>query len=183
MKKILLTSFVVVICHMTFGQDVTNHSGANVFLELGGAAGVSANFEKMYPIANRYFASGRAGMGLFPSDGGMFHFGSWVPMIPLGVNLGYGKTLSLETGLGVVLGFSDLQRDYRNLKKTLKWWVPTIGFRYQRQGKGLFLRLGYTPHILNAGCSDPICKGPATNQGYFHMVGLSIGTRVGIKGN
>lgn len=72
MKNVLIILLVLLAATVLKGQDSTRFTNSNVFLELGGAGFVSANFEKIFPLNEVARLSGRAGLGLFPTDLGLF---------------------------------------------------------------------------------------------------------------
>ena len=182
MKNILIISTALLISPVLKGQETTNFTNSNVFLEFGGAGFFSANYERILPINEVVRLTGRAGIGVFQKDkGGMFELPSVSPILPLMFNFVYGRSISLEAGLGVTVGFEDYGSKNVN-NGLIKWYNGTIGLRYQNPDRGLLIRLGYTPQISNPFiCQDSMCREIRRKIGLYNMVGLSVGTRIKSK--
>lgn len=182
MKKVLIISFFLLTATVLRGQDSTYFTKSNVFLEFGGAGGLSANYERLFPINDLVKFSGRAGLGFYPTNLGLFgtkpRFSAVVPIM---FNFIYGRTISLETGLGLSIGFDDAGSEDVNAG-FVKWYNGTLGLRLQKPGKGLLLRLGYTPiATFSSVCQNSLCTETQREFGFHHRIGVSLGTRIKSK--
>lgn len=181
MKKIIIFSFALLISTVLKGQETNYFTNSIVFLELGGAGFVSANYERFFPINEVVKVTGRAGLGFGATDMGMFENPRLSPVFPLMFNFVYGRTISLEAGLGMTIGFNDFGGKNVNTG-LIKWYNGVIGLRFQNPAKGLLIRLGYTPQISNPFiCQDPMCREIRREFGLYNLIGLSVGTRIRSK--
>ena len=142
----------------------------------------SANYERLFPINDVVNLSGRAGLGIFPTDLGLFGSKTrWSAVAPFMFNFIYGRTISLEAGLGLTIGFDDAGREGVN-PGLVKWYNGTLGLRFQKPGKGLLIRLGYTPVVtFPVICQNSLCTETQREFRFHHWIGVSLGTRIKLK--
>lgn len=131
----------------------------SVFVELfGNGLGLSANFDSRFSARANGFGF-RAGIGYFPGT----IFNSGFVTLPIGLNHLAGKGPHyLESGVGVTFlpgGISVFGNNDWKVNGVL--FVPSLGYRYAKQGGGFQGRLALTPWI-----------GPAGVHTFF---GLSVG--------
>jgi hypothetical protein len=160
-------------------QEAPAFTKTNLYLELGGAGFLSANVEQLFPLHESLRASARLGLGFYPSELGIMG-GKTVmsAIVPLTGSLIWGKRFSLETGLGLSLGF-DKTEDAYDGQGVVKWFNGIAGFRYQRPDGGFLFRLGYTPWIgFPSVCLDTNCQQTERTTNVIHALGLSLGARL-----
>ncbi len=183
MKKVMLLSFALLAATVLKGQDSTYFTNSNVFVELGGPGIVSANYERLFPLNEVAGFSGRAGLGLYPTDLGLFGTSpSWSEIVPLMFNFIYGRDISLEAGFGLSLGFDDAEDAYGN-SGPVKWYNGSLGLRYQNpNGKGFLTRIVYTPIITFPGkCQNSTCTNKKSKIDFLNFFGISLGIRIKSK--
>ncbi len=137
------------------GQELTKNnlpSENTLFFEVGGAAGIaSINYDRLFlSINDRIRLSGRIGISsysdfhenippdLFIPFGVFAMYAYGINNIELGVGGTYLNYSSRAIGLDGNVGF------VRNKELLLN---PSIGYRLQKTGGGIFLRLSYSPFI------------------------------------
>ncbi|HIN39518.1 MAG TPA: hypothetical protein EYM84_04520 [Flavobacteriales bacterium] len=137
------------------GQGLTKNNLASVntiFLEIGGAAGIpSLNYDRLVlSLDDRIKLSGRVGISsysdfhkdispdLFIPFGVFIMYAYGVNHIELGLGLTYLNYSAYDIGLDGKVGF---------VRKKDLLSNPSIGYRLQKTGGGIFLRLSYTPFI------------------------------------
>jgi hypothetical protein len=167
----MLLSFALLAATVLKGQDSSYFTNSNVFAELGAAGGISANYERLFPINEVAGFSGRAGLGIYPLNLGLFGSKNvWAAIFPLMFNFIYGRTIALEAGLGLSIGFDNSIYSSGNL---VKWYNGTLGVRFQKPGRGLLIRFGFTPQIVFSPYRQEYILEPG--------VGISIGSRIKSK--
>lgn len=127
MKKVILISFALLAATVLEGQDSIRFTNSYAFLELGGAGLLSANYERTFPINGKARFSGRAGIGMYPTDLGLFGARMrWGAVLPLKFNFMYGRTFSLEAGLGLSVGFYKAE-DIDGNDSFINWYNGNLG--------------------------------------------------------
>ncbi|MDQ3277656.1 MAG: YfaZ family protein [Bacteroidota bacterium] len=153
MKRFLLCLLALTFSAPVFSQDL-QRPVSNIFLELGGNAGVlSLNYDRRFSKTNSGFGW-RVGVGLgaVPSH----IMASFIPTFPLGINYLLGKgSHHLEVGAGVTLANEDFSPSGERIAS--KYFVPSVGYRFQRL-KGFSFRVFFSPFLgkkneLSAGLS------------------------------
>ena len=154
---------------MSFSQksDSLQLPKNSLFLELGGnACGFgSINYERVFPISDKFYISGRVGLGAF-----YFMNISSISIPVLGnVIFKIANILSLEAGLGTTLFFKKKQDspEESGLDPLL---TGLIGLRLQHPGKGFCFRAGFTP-IIETRKIDPY----VFTQTFTPFAGVSFG--------
>ena len=138
---------------MSFSQksDSLQLPKNSLSLELGGnACGFgSINYERVFPIADKFYISGRVGLGAF-----YFMNISSISIPVLGnVIFKVVNILSLEAGLGTTLFFKK-KKDSPKESGLDPLLTGLIGLRLQHPGKGFCFRAGFTP-IVELRTTDP----------------------------
>lgn len=159
MKKILIITIIALI----ISNAIHSQGNKSVFFELGGnGLGFSANFDSRFAKAENGFGY-RVGIGFFPAvdEGSADVLIPSTPAmltIPVGINYvtGTGRH-HLEAGIGATYvhmsgtissdfwGFSD------NVNGGGVGFVPSIGYRSGKVGKGLQFRAVISPVIGSGG--------------------------------
>jgi hypothetical protein len=169
---------VTILC----AQDTLRFTRTNLYVELGGAGFFAGNVEHLLGIGNSVNLSGRAGLGFYPSELGLGtgrtrHSG----IVPITVSLIYGGKFSVETGLGLSLGWDDASDAYDN-RGPIKWYNGMLGLRYQKPGRGFLFRFGYTPLIqYHYICMDTECIDTRRELQIQPFFGISLGSRLKAK--
>jgi len=149
----------------TKSQIDTNQFSKNVlYLEIGGLGSYgSLNYERVMFIKSKTLITGRIGIGTYSI---MDYTSSYNPdiFIPITINGLLGKNHKIELGVGQTIS-NIIQANHSN-------WEPeretslhanfTIGYRYQKDTRGMIFRCSYTPVI-------------EFYKYYRHWAGLSIG--------
>ncbi len=159
-----------------FSQD--DHPNIAITLDLGGnSGGYSVNGE--YEILNHdyYKMNARLGFGYLPVKGPNFL------SVPIGINLLTGnKKHHIEFGIGAsyIKGLSFTAIDNtRYYPSNALYFVPSIGYRYDKLTKGLIFKAYYSPlivirdfidknKIINDVTRDVVLSGTATREDYFN---------------
>lgn len=147
--KIGLTLLLLTICLLGFSQNKTNDIALT--LDICGNSGLySINSEYEIGNFNNFKLNTRIGIGYFAKKNYEF-FG-----IPIGLNLLTGlKSHHLELGLGAsfIKGMENfpIYDLYYSVEKMTQskclYFVPSIGYRYDKLTKGLILKIYYSPLI------------------------------------
>jgi hypothetical protein len=178
--QIVLMLLTLSIVNLTVtAQDSVHYSKSNLFVELGGAGFFSGNFERLFSIRKSFTVSGRLGLGVYPSQIGIFGGPSKSSGIaPLTLSMIYGNRFAIESGYGLSVGWDNAEDAYGN-KGPLKWFTGILGFRYQKPGGGFLFRLDYTPWIRYPEiCLDTNCIEKSRRTEFTHVFGLSLGWRL-----
>lgn len=122
-----------------------------LYVEAGGTGGYgSMNYEKLITSQNHLRIVGRIGVGTYNILDFQNRLNPDV-LFPIGINGVYGKSHSLEIGVGQTI--STLvkvdQTDYLKRRKTSFHASFNIGYRYQPKKGGFLFRCSYTPIIEN----------------------------------
>jgi hypothetical protein len=183
MKKILMVLIGLMAATVLSAQDTLRFTRNNVYFELGGAGALlSGNLEHWLSISNSLKLSGRAGLGFYPTELGLFGGKTiYSGIVPLSASLIYGNKFSVEAGLGLSIGWDDASDAHDN-QGPIKWYNGMLGLRYQKPGKGFLFRFGYTPimRIKNV-CLDTDCLYTRKETLIMPYFGLSMGTRLKAK--
>jgi len=178
MKTTLLLLLALFTATASVGQEHAGFTSSNVYLELLGAAGlVSGNYEKLLPLNEVAGFSARVGVGIYPTNLGILSGQTRLAAVfPVMFNFIYGRTFALETGVGASL--ASRKNDF-DTDSIIKYYNGTLGVRYQKPGRGLILRLGFTPIMLISDfCRDNQCTERDRTSKIQPGVGFSIGTRI-----
>lgn len=165
-----LVSVFFFIQKYSYGQDTIRPNNKNeVFLELGGAAGVySLNYQReIVQIDSSFVVGGRLGIYVLPQTNGLGTDYS----IPFGIYLKkYFKKHSFEFGVGELFQSTNIWDLFEDDKiKNIKQLDTYLSFAYQFNiSHGFFIKLAYTPHIL---FNEPDEEGTV----FGHWAGLTIG--------
>lgn len=150
MKNAFIFCLFGILCftQTSFSQE-TRFRGLVAYAEYG-AAGVSytANVEHLIFAKWGWYANGRIGFGVSKREDNIPIF------IPVGVNFYRGKRNSHpEVGLG--LSYAEgLQVVGTSINKAL-YFMPSLSYKFQKPGGGLFFRIGYAPYIKLKEFSKP----------------------------
>ena len=165
MKRELLIIIFCTLKFLCFSQKdsakVSNHS---VYLEIGGVGGYgSLNYEKNIFHKKDVSLTLRLGMSAYHL---MDYRNKLNPdvLIPLLINTRYGKNHQVEFGIGETVSsivYANTS-DYKQKRVFKLSTVFSIGYRYQKNTKGIFYRIAYTPIF-------------EFNQYYKNWAGLSCG--------
>lgn len=147
-RPFISTTLCFVFAGFTVAQKAKGQSAhaSNVFLELGGNAGIiSLNYDRRFGAGDNGFG-GRIGIGCGVVPNHMF--GDAVLTVPVAVNYLAGEGPHyLEAGAGFTFGESAFGGKYRTDGKAVHF-VPSLGYRYQRATGGFTFRAMASPHIL-----------------------------------
>jgi hypothetical protein len=183
MKNILMVLIGLMAATILSAQDTIRFSRNTVYFELGGAGALlSGNVEHFHSISNSLKLSGRAGLGFYPIELGLFGGKTiYSGIVPISASLIYGNKFSVEAGLGLSIGWDDTSDAHDN-HGPIKWYNGMLGLRYQKPGKGFLFRFGYTPIIRNKNvCLDTNCLETRTETLIMPYFGISMGTRLKAK--
>jgi hypothetical protein len=154
---------------MSFSQksDSLRLPKNSLSIELAGnACGFgSINYERVFPISDKFYISGRVGVG------GFYYMNISSISIPILGNVIFKivNILSLEAGLGTTLFFKTKQ--YSPAESGLDPLLTgLIGIRLQHPGKGFCFRAGFTP-IIDLRSTDPY----VFTQTFTPLAGFSFG--------
>ena len=166
MKSTNVFVLIVVLLHShVFSQtDTTKLSKNIIYGEVFGAGGYgSINYERIFYTNNRVSVSARIGLGTYHIKDFTGKFNPDL-LVPLAINGFHGFEHRAEFGIGQTIS-SIVEADIENLDPSRKTCYSTFfnaGYRYQKMGSGLFLRIAYTPIIEN-------------NKRWINWGGFSIG--------
>jgi len=144
MRKALLFTVFLLMSHFIFAQT------RSLFLEFGGnGCGLSANFDSRFGKKANGFGY-RVGIGFSPKFGKVAEDVISLPVdftIPIGINHLAGKGPHyFESGLGLTfISGSEIGRGSE------LFFIPGIGYRYAKIGKGFQGRFVTTPLIGHGG--------------------------------
>ena len=144
MRKALLFTVFLLMSHFIFAQT------RSLFLEFGGnGCGLSANFDSRFGKKANGFGY-RVGIGFSPKFGKVAEDVISLPVdftIPIGINHLAGKGPHyFESGLGLTfISGSEIGRGSE------LFFIPSIGYRYAKIGKGFQGRFVTTPLIGHGG--------------------------------
>jgi hypothetical protein len=183
MKKILMVLIGLMAATILSAQDTLRFSRNNLYFELGGAGVLlSGNLEHFLSISNSLILSGRAGLGFYPIELGLFGGKTiYSGIVPISASLLYGNKFSVEAGLGLSIGWDD-DSDAHDNNGPIKWYNGMLGLRYQKPGKGFLFRFGYTPIMrFKNVCLDSYCLETRREILIMPYFGISMGTRLKAK--
>ncbi len=164
MKKIIIQTIVFLIPIITFGQESIKASQTkrnSIYFEaFGQGLYNSFSFDRLYNVDKKIKTSFSAGLTIIP------HPEFFVLGVPVSYNYIFGqKNHHLELGLGITamylrqgqINASESVTDINGVTKTndyigyknnfYTYFTPKIGYRFQKNSGGLFLRLTLTPSI------------------------------------
>ena len=134
------------------------------YLEIAGIGGYgSLNYENIPYQKNNFMLSIRSGISTYHLTDFMNKFNPDI-IIPLAVNVIYGKNHCIEFGLGQTIT-SIVHSDPINFMQSRSIKLSsnlTLGYRYQKTQGGIVFRGGYMPIIEN-------------NKYFRHWAGISFG--------
>jgi hypothetical protein len=144
MRKILSFTAFLLMSHFIFAQT------RSLFLEFGGnGCGLSANFDSRFGKKENGFGY-RVGIGFAPGFGKVADDVVSLPVdftIPIGINHLAGKGPHyFESGLGLTFISGSEVGSGNQL-----FFIPSIGYRYAKIGKGFQGRIVTTPLIGSGG--------------------------------
>ena len=135
-------------------QALLAQGNKSVFIELGAnGMGLSANYDARFSKSDKGLGY-RVGVGFVPGMDLIIIQTSGFLTIPVGLNYLAGKAPHyLEAGLGstYVNGVSVKVFGSETGKANALGWVPSLGYRYATAGKGLQLRIIFSPFIGSGG--------------------------------
>lgn len=144
MRK-LLVCVLLFFSAPAFAQQkgATSPAASNLFLELGGNAGLfSLNYDRRFSNKNNGFG-GRIGGGFAYVSGHIF--GNFIFTVPVAINYLTGSgPHHLEAGAGVTFGTEGFGHDYMSERKRV-FFVPNLGYRYQPMTKRFTFRAVASP--------------------------------------
>src|SRR5215510_8051185 len=149
MKKLVLITFIGL-----FGtKSMQAQANKSVFLEVGGnGVGFSLNFDSRFTKSEKGFGY-RVGIGLVPGVNEYPINNSTAVIIPVGLNYLTGKTPNyLEAGIGATYVSAKVgvfESDKQKAKGV--GFIPSLGYRYAKTGKGFQGRLFLSPVIGSGG--------------------------------
>jgi hypothetical protein len=132
----------------SFSQE-SSFRGVVAYAEyVAAGAFYTANLEHLIFAKSGWYANGRIGFGLSNREYNTPVF------IPVGVNFCLGKRSSHpEVGLG--LSYAEgLQVAGSSINQAL-YFMPSLSYRFQKPGGGLFFKIGYAPYIKIKEFSKP----------------------------
>jgi hypothetical protein len=152
-----------------------------VTFDLGGnSGGYSFNGEYEFFRKDKYILNARLGFGYLPIKETNFI------SIPFGVNLLKGNQKhNLEIGIGAsyIKGLSisifQIGKNIQYFPSAAMYFVPSVGYRFDKLAKGLILKAYYSPlilisdfidkeNIINIVTKDVILPGTTTREEYFY---------------
>lgn len=172
LKATLSLLFAIAVCCHLHAQEADASKGTVVYLELGGnsAPTIGLNVERRIFSIKQWYGNARIGYGTLRNDG----VTRW--SVPIGIIIFHGiKASHVEVGAGLTYGtglHSSTVGSETRINEAL-YFVPSIGYRFQKSTGGFFLRAAYTPLFKLKEYSKPESwfYGQRHNQ-YF---GLSVG--------
>lgn len=168
MMKINLIYIIILLLFVNFeakSQLDTNQISQNtLYLEAGGIGGYgSLNYERIIPVKVNLKIGARIGISTYNITDYTTKFNPDI-IIPIAINGLYGNNHKIEFGFGQIMS-SIIQTDLSNWKPDRKINLHanfTIGYRYQKDKRGIMFRCSYTPVI-------------EFYKFYRHWAGISIG--------
>jgi hypothetical protein len=165
-----------------FSQEESNNNNRlGIFLDIGGnSGGYSVNTEYNLFQADQYQLNARLGFGYLTVREVNFI------SIPFGINCLIGKQkhhIEIGTGASYIKGLRYLNIQIGNSNKYYSdeaiYFVPSIGYRYDKYKKGLFFKAYYSPLIvvydfidkeefINDAVPDGIVFGDVTKSDFFN---------------
>jgi len=133
-----------------FSQDNFIFTPINsIMLEVGGVGGYgSLNYERVFVRKNDWSFALRTGISTYHLYDYTNSFNPDI-LIPFSLNIFYGKKHKVVLGIGQTLAnivYADT-KDFEPARKINFHSNFTIGYRYQKNLKGLFFQCSYTPII------------------------------------
>jgi hypothetical protein len=183
MKKIFMVLIGLMAATILSAEDTLRFTRTNVYFELGGAGVLlSGDVEHFLSISNSLKLCGRAGLGFYPTELGLFGGKTiYSGIVPISASLIYGNKFSVEAGLGLSIGWDDASDAHDN-HGPVKWYNGMLGLRYQKPGKGFLFRFGYTPIMrFKNVCLDSYCLETRREAQIMPYFGISMGTRLKAK--
>ncbi|MDO3696059.1 hypothetical protein QVZ41_14495 [Wenyingzhuangia sp. chi5] len=172
MKKIILFLFII-----SYFNSYCQKNNSNIFIELGGnAITYSVNYEKIIKQIKNHNLAIRIGGSYFKKKGQNNIIG-----IPIGVNLitNNNKNHHLDLGAGVSYSKGFIQSGTVNNNEWDSYeelfFIPSIGYRYDKLKKGINFRIAYTP-LISIKILDDIDRVISENFKYSHF-GIMVGYR------
>lgn len=154
--RLLILSYLFFFSALN-GLGQTSHTSQNIYLELGGSAGVwSMNWEQKIQKIEQHKLSYRIGIGFLPIDqnNGMLF------TLPFAISYVQGETHKWEAYLGHNFSLTTKGQFFGQL-------TPGLAYRYERPNKKLFYRLAYTPLLSYW-----------VDLQYQHWLGISVGIKL-----
>lgn len=138
------------ISHDTFSQIDSNHIAHNIIhLEVAGVGGYgSINYERVIYSKKHLMFSMRVGISTYHIKDYTNKFNPDI-LIPLTINGYYGKNHKIELGIGQTFAnivHADIT-DFKPKRITNFHTILSIGYRYQKNARGIVFRCAYTPII------------------------------------
>lgn len=166
MKKFVLVVLSLFIGNIVFAQDTIPPAPVQhaAYIEFTGNQGNNTlNYERIFTLKPLLNIAARIGIGAYHLKDFTNRFNPDL-VIPVAVNAWYGKNHHIEMGIGETIT-SMVNYDVQEADKVRDQFIHTqfnIGYRYQKQHKGLLFRCGYTPFL-------------AFNKTWRHWGGFSLG--------
>ena len=174
--QVILISLFLLTSLCGFAQE--EHPLICVILDFGGnSGGYSVNGEYEILSHDHYKVNARLGFGYIPVKQTNFL------SIPIGVNLLTGnKKHHIEFGVGASyingLSFTTID-NAKYYPSNALYFVPSIGYRYDKLTKGLIFKVYYSPlimihdfidknKIINDVTKDVVLSGTTTREDYFN---------------
>lgn len=177
-----LRLLLVILTFNLLGNSQNSTNNIALILDLVGHSGLySLNGEYKIGEIKKSKLNARIGFGYYSGD--QLEFSS----IPIGINVLTGKNKNhLEFGLGFsyIRGYENLYISTETFGNSQEWWrsegiyfVPSIGYRFDKLTSGLILKVYYSPLITVYDFFDkdqflneliPVLEGNWTKEEYFN---------------
>lgn len=150
MKQFILVTILCELIATTYAQG-----NKSVFLELGGNGGIiSANFDSRFKKSEKGLGY-RVGIGLIPGINDAIIGTPTFVTVPVGINYLVGKAPNyFESGLGFTYLHTSGSGSFLGMEDDMSGsytaFVPSIGYRHAKAGKGIQYRLFISP-VISAG--------------------------------
>lgn len=170
--KTLICLLLIIPMHV-YCQEEVDFKGYVVYGEISGAGlGSTVNIESTFYKWNRWFVTGRIGVGYFRWDDGRKHYFG----LPVGLNV-FSHTGNSHKELGINItyaeGVSRIETNSFHYQGKTIYFIPAVGYRFQKPSGGLFLRVNYTPSIKIKEFNDQMER--FNSKKVVHLFGVSAG--------
>ena len=173
---ILIPALFLTLETLSQTDSARNYRGITIFTEAGGASlGATLNLDKVLFQIGNWHGAARIGFGRYSIEDNRVKFRS----IPLGISLFNRSAGKHHTEIGVnisyVRGTSYIFRypDDVIVSQSV-YFIPTLGYRFQRPGGSLFAKLQYSPFIKIKEFEDELIYNRRYDE-VVHFGGLAIG--------
>lgn len=147
--KISLLSLLIFCLNNLIAQtaDTSAFSKNIIFLEVGGPGGYgSMNFERTILKHQKVTVNGRIGLSTVHLKNHLRKINPDV-IIPFSIHACYGNAHKAEVGLGETFTYMNVVNfdNYETKRNSYFHTAVSLGYRYQPNHSGIFVRLAYTP--------------------------------------